>query len=257
VLITPPINIEITFSDENLGDCHDLFESCLALVWALAYDEEPARKVREAGSLKMLSNVIKCKDPRISMRGKNIAIKALWMILSITDSLDEADDYDIIPYILNTSLSRNATPAIRLTCAQFLVSHLLDAICIVLTLTLCFPLTQMYLSPHETHLLRLQTISKVKVPLECIFITFLETEDVDLASYGAVGLARMAISSSGDISRKAAAEMGAIPALLKWASLKQSKDLLESIMMAICNLSVRSENQVRERYTSYSDTAAI
>ena len=89
---------------------------------------------------------------------------------------------------------------------------------------------------NPNHLKKLQLASKVKVPLECIYISFLGTSDVTLAKYAALGLARLAVSAYGDLSKQACEELGGIPLLLKWADPSRDEDLLEAVTMALCNI---------------------
>ncbi len=73
----------------------------------------------------------------------------------------------------------------------------------------------------------------------------MQTSDETLATFSALGLARLAVSGNGELSKQACENLGGIPALLKWANSTNSSNLLEAVSMAICNISTRPENQVR------------
>ncbi len=99
----------------------------------------------------------------------------------------------------------------------------------------------------SSHFKSLQIESRMHVPLECILISFMKSEDVVLARFAAHSIARLAVSKNGELTKRACEELGGIPALLKWAIISSSEELLESVTMAICNISTRPENQVIRR----------
>ena len=83
------------------------------------------------------------------------------------------------------------------------------------------------------------------MPLECIFISFLNTDHKVLAEFAANALARQIVSERGELSKQSCLELGGIPILLKWCAPEEPEPLLEAVTMALCNLSTLPAAQIK------------
>jgi hypothetical protein len=98
------------------------FESCLAALWALCYDDVSTKHVENTNAIRILCLILKSRNTSITPSARNIAFKALWLITNVADKLDEVvNDHDMMPVTLRTALNADAPATLRLTACQFLV----------------------------------------------------------------------------------------------------------------------------------------